>query len=45
MFCFVGQEACGILAPWPGIELSSPGLEGKVLPLDHQGSPWGGENY
>ena len=31
MFWFFGHEACGILAPWPGIEPSPPALEGKVL--------------
>ena len=24
VFCFFGQEACGILTPWPGIEPTSP---------------------
>ena len=28
---FSGHEACGILAPWPGIETVPPALEGKVL--------------
>ena len=31
MFWFFGPEACGILAPWPGIEPAPPALEGKVL--------------
>ena len=31
MFCFFGHEACGILAPWPGIERTLPALEGEVL--------------
>ena len=31
MFWFPGHEACGILAPWPGIEPAPPALEGKVL--------------
>ena len=31
MFWFFGQEACGILAPRPGIEPAPPALEGKVL--------------
>ena len=31
MFWFFGCEARGILAPWPGIKLASPALEGKVL--------------
>ena len=43
MFCFLfiffAQEACGILARWPGFKHMPPALEGKVLPLVHQGSP------
>ena len=31
MFWFFGREACGILAPQPGIELAPPALEGEVL--------------
>ena len=31
MFWFSGHEACGILAPQPGIKSTSPALEGKVL--------------
>ena len=31
VFGFFGHEACGILAPWPGIEPIPPALEGKVL--------------
>ena len=31
MFWFFGREACGILAPRPGIEPAPPALEGKVL--------------
>ena len=31
MFWFFGQEACGILAPQPGIKSAPPALEGKVL--------------
>ena len=31
MFWFFGHEACGILAPRPGIESIPPALEGKVL--------------
>ena len=31
MFCFFGREACGILAPWPGIEPAPPILEGEIL--------------
>ena len=30
-FGFFGRQACGILAPWPGIEPAPPALEGKVL--------------
>ena len=41
MFWFFGQEACGILAPWPGIEPLPPALEGKVLTMNRQGSPYG----
>ena len=31
MFWFFGREACSILATWPGIELTPPALEGKVV--------------
>ena len=31
MFWFFGCEACGILAPPPGIEPAPPALEGEVL--------------
>ena len=31
MFWFFGPEACGILAPQPGIEPAPPALEGEVL--------------
>ena len=31
MFWVFGLEACGILAPRPGIEPSPPALEGEVL--------------
>ena len=31
MFCFFGPEACGILAPWPGIEPAPSALQGEVL--------------
>ena len=30
MFWFFGPEACGILAPRPGIEPTTPALEGEV---------------
>ena len=26
-----GYKVCGISAPWPGIELTPPALEGEVL--------------
>ena len=29
-FWFFGQQACGILAPWPGIKPTLPALKGKV---------------
>ena len=31
MFWFFGHEACGILAPRPGIEPAPSALEGEVL--------------
>ena len=31
MFWFVGHEACGILAPQPGIRPVPPAFEGEVL--------------
>ena len=31
MFWFFGHQACGILAPWPGIKLTPFALEDKVL--------------
>ena len=30
-FVFFGSEACGILAPWPGIKPTPSALEGQVL--------------
>ena len=33
MFWIFGHEACGILAPWPGIEPTSTTLEDQVLTL------------
>ena len=30
-FWFFGHEACGFLAPQPGLKPTSPALEGKVL--------------
>ena len=40
MFWLFAQEACGILAPPPGMELVPPALEGEVLITGHQGSPF-----
>ena len=31
MFWFFDPEACGILAPWPGIKPVPPAFEGEVL--------------
>ena len=31
MFCYFSHEACGISAPWPGINLMPPALGGKFL--------------
>ena len=31
MFWIFGHQACGFLAPGPGIEPSTPELEGEVL--------------
>ena len=31
MFWFSGHEACGILAPSPGMEPATPSLEGEIL--------------
>ena len=31
MLSFFGREACGILAPRPGMEAGPPALEGEVL--------------
>ena len=39
MFWFFGQEACGILAPQPGIEPAPPALEGIVLTTGLLGKP------
>ena len=38
-FGFFVSEACGILAPQPGIKPTPPALEGKVLTTGPQGSP------
>ena len=44
LFWFIGREACGILAPWPGIDPAPPALEGEVLTTgppgkSHEASP------
>ena len=39
MFWFFGQEACGILARWPGIEPEPPALGVKVLTTGLPGNP------
>ena len=39
VFSFFGCEACGILAPQPGMEPAPSHWEAKSEPLDHQGSP------
>ena len=38
-FGFFGREACGILAPQPGIEPAPPALEGEVLTTGPPGNP------
>ena len=40
MFWYFGREACGILAPWPGIEPAPPALESKVLTTGPPGKSW-----
>ena len=39
LFCVLvfWPEACGSLAPWPGIELTLPTLEGEVLTTELPG--------
>ena len=39
MFWFSGSEACEILAPLPGIKLTTPALEGQVLTIGPPGKP------
>ena len=41
MVWFFGHKACGILSPWPGIELAPPALEGKVLTTGPPGKSQG----
>ena len=40
MFWFFGHEAYGILASQPGIEPTPSALEGEVLTVNQQESPW-----
>ena len=40
MFSFFGLEACGILAPWPGIEPELPALVYGVTKSRAQLSDW-----
>ena len=40
MFCFFGQEACGVLAPRRGTEPTPPALVGEVLTSRLPGSPY-----
>ena len=51
-FCFMflafGQEACKILAPWPGLEPAFPTLEGEVStmrPLEKSRVYWGSKHH
>ena len=37
MIWFFILEACGILAPWPGMEPTPPALEGEVLTTEPPG--------
>ena len=39
LFWFFGCKACGILAPWPGVEPTHPTLEGEVLTIGPPGKP------
>ena len=39
MFWFSGHDACGILAPQPGMETAPHALEGEVLTTALPGSP------
>ena len=36
---FLGHEASGMLAPWPGIKPTSPALEGELLTTGPPGKP------
>ena len=39
MSWFFGREACGIIAPRPGIEPILSALEGEVLTTEQPGNP------
>ena len=41
MFWFLGHEACGILAPQPGIKSAPLALEGEVLTTGPPGKSLG----
>ena len=43
MFQLFGQEACGVLATWSGIEPVLPALEGEVL--YYSGPPGKSQKY
>ena len=40
MIWFFVHEACGILAPQPGMEPAPPALEGEVLATGPPGKSW-----
>ena len=40
-FWFFGQQACGILAPWPGIKPTPPALKSKILTTGPPGKSFG----
>ena len=40
MFWLLGLQACGILAPRPGIKPTPTALEGKLLSTGLSGSPY-----
>ena len=42
LFFFFGHMACGILVPWPGVELTPPALQAWSQPLGPREVPlWG----
>ena len=45
MFWCFGCEACGILAPQPGMEHTPPALEGEVLTTGLPEKSWGADFY